>query len=132
MTKFFVASHGIIRDGDKILVTRRSKENDYMPGYWDFPGGKLEAGETPIVGLHREVKEETGLEVQVGATDYIFTNLEGLPESQYFLLVFECKYTGGDIILDPREHDDFKWVTMEELSEIKLIHFVEEWLKSKQ
>lgn len=129
MTKFKIAAHGIIRKDDKILATRRSDINDYKPLFWDFPGGKIEAGETAEEGLRREIREETGLEVKVNGVEYVFTNLEGLPEQQHFQLVYGCEYTKGEIVLNPEEHDEYQWLTIDELKHQDNVHFVKGWLE---
>jgi len=49
----------IIKDGKALLLKRRLND-EHKPGTWDIPGGRLEAGEDPISGLRREVKEEAG------------------------------------------------------------------------
>ena len=54
------SSSSFINNG-KVLITRR-KTNDKRAGFWEFPGGKVEAGETPQECLHRELKEELGTE----------------------------------------------------------------------
>lgn len=129
-TQFLIAVHGIIRQHDKILVTHRSSVNDYKPLQWDFPGGKLEPGETPEQGLEREIQEETSLKVTIDSIDYIFPMLEELPEREYILLVYECQYIGGEITLNPEEHDEYRWVTFEELPKLDLIHFVRSWVEN--
>lgn len=131
MTKFPVTTHGVIRKGDRILVVRRADDDEYMPGLWDMPGGKLELGETPEGGLRREVKEETNVEVEVGDIDFVFTDLKEAPDIQYFMLIFECKYISGDVVLNPEEHVDHRWVTMDELKEMSAMHFVRGWLQRK-
>jgi len=55
----------IIRKGDTVLLTRR-KQGQRMAGYWEFPGGKLEEGETLQACLEREILEELGWKIQVG------------------------------------------------------------------
>ncbi len=132
MTTFVISSHGIIRDGDKVLVTRRAPTVKYKPGHWDFPGGHLETGETPYENTVREIKEETGLEVKMLAIDHVFTNMENVPEMQYFQILFNAEYVGGEITLHAREHDEYQWVTIEELADMPLIHFVEDWARRQK
>ena len=54
----------VISDGDKILITRRPKDKRH-PGLWEFPGGKVDPGESPEKALRREIREELDAEVQV-------------------------------------------------------------------
>ena len=54
----------VIRKDDKYLIGLRASTAKYFPLHWDLPGGKLEEGEDPFVGIEREVKEETNLDVK--------------------------------------------------------------------
>lgn len=58
-----IVTAAVIRDGDKVLVARR--QSGHLAGKWEFPGGKLEPGESPKECLARELKEELGIEVAV-------------------------------------------------------------------
>lgn len=124
---FVVAAHGIIRKENKILVTRRSLNNEYKPGLWDVPGGKIEAGETVEEGLRREIREESNLEVHIRKIEYAYTNLDGLPKSQYVILVYVCDYKSGEVSLSPEEHDAYRWVVPHHIRTINAIHFLKEW-----
>jgi 8-oxo-dGTP diphosphatase len=57
---------GVLRREDKILICRRRADQPH-PGKWEFPGGKLEAGESPAGALIRELREELGIEAEPGA-----------------------------------------------------------------
>ncbi|MDD4938120.1 MAG: NUDIX domain-containing protein [Candidatus Shapirobacteria bacterium] len=121
-----VSVHGFIKKEDKILVTQRPLDDDYMPEFWDTPGGTLEFGEKCIDGLIREIKEETGLTVKVGKIIYCFDHLSN-PQRHQFTLVYECEYINGNVNLDPKEHQNFKWLTFEEVKKLpQKIHFLEE------
>ncbi len=63
---FIRVAAAIIRDGPLFLLTRRP-EGGHQPGWWEFPGGKIEPGETAAQALKRELREELGVEVSVGA-----------------------------------------------------------------
>lgn len=127
-----VSAHGFIKKGDKILITQRPLDDDYMPGYWDTPGGTIEFGEKCVDGLIREIKEETELDVKVGKIIYCFDHLSN-PQRHQFTLVYECEYIGGEVNLDPKEHQQFKWLTFNELEKLpQKIHFLEELIKYLQ
>lgn len=128
MPTFVIASHAIIKHEDKVLVTRRAVSDKYMSGFWDFPGGTLKIGETPVENIVREVQEETGLAVKILGLDHVFTNLEQAAEIQFFQILFNCEYIGGEITLSATEHDEYRWVTLTELEDMQLIHFVEDWM----
>ncbi|MEY9404412.1 mutator protein MutT [Bradyrhizobium japonicum] len=128
MTLFFGAAHGLIHLPDgRILITRRSIRNDYMPLYWDLPGGTVDPGERVEEALAREVMEEVSLEVRVGQILYVHTNLRGLPARQTFQMVFSCELIRGEVKLDPEEHDEYRWILQSELNQFKLIEFLEKF-----
>jgi len=131
-TKFYVAAHGLIRKyGDaKYLVTKRSADNDYMPNKWDIPGGTIDAGETAIMALKREIHEETRLDIDKIDIKYVYTNLDPLPDKQYFQIVFECimYICQPDAVVLDSEHSEYKWLTINEMNELDLMPFVRETL----
>ncbi|MEI8067619.1 MAG: NUDIX hydrolase [Candidatus Shapirobacteria bacterium] len=124
-----VAAHALIKKDNKYLVTKRPANDDYMPNFWDTPGGTIDFGEKILDALVREIKEETDLTVKVGNIIFCHNHLSGTERHQ-FELVYQCEYIGGDIKLDPEEHSEFKWVTLEEMESLQKITFLEELLKS--
>lgn len=122
MTQFFVAVHAFIQKDGKFLVTKRKSTDGYMPGVWDLPGGTVEVGETVEQALVREVTEETGLVVRIGAPLSAYTTLDSLPERQNVAIIYACDWVSGDVVLT--EHDEFRFVTREELAKLECIHFL--------
>jgi 8-oxo-dGTP diphosphatase len=128
MTNFYIAAHALIKKGNKYLVTKRSLQNDYMPMKWDIPGGTVEPGETIENALNREVKEETGITINVGCPLYIYTNFDNFPVRQTFQSIYLCKFIQGEIILNPQEHDQYYWLEKKDLYEIDSIAFLKEFI----
>jgi ADP-ribose pyrophosphatase YjhB (NUDIX family) len=93
------ASALVVRDG-RLLVTRRAREP--FAGWLDLPGGFIEPGEHPEQAVRRELLEETGLAVDVGALAGIFTDAYGDAGVTTLNLFYEARVTGGE----PRANDD--------------------------
>jgi mutator protein MutT len=129
-TKFFVAGHALIEKDGKNLVMRRSKLNDYMPLKWDIPGGIARPGETLEETIRREVKEETGLTIQVRNVVFIYANRDQLPARQTFQAVYLCQYLDGEVQLNPSEHDLYEWLDYDDIANINAIDFLRELVKS--
>ena len=101
---------------ERTVLLARRKPGGSLGGKWEFPGGKLEAGETPEQGLERELREELGIEVLVG--DYIGSvDFQNGP-NDYKLLAFVVTLLSGQII--PYEHEEIKWVPAGELDHFDL------------
>jgi 8-oxo-dGTP diphosphatase len=80
------------------------------PLAWEPPGGVLELGETIHDGLRREIKEETGLDIEPVALTGVYKNMT----RAIIALVFHCKITGGDLITTD-ETADHRWVTVDDV-----------------
>jgi mutator protein MutT len=101
----------------KVLLTCRPDHQDHA-GFWEFPGGKLEAGETPAQCLQRELKEELALEVSVFDTVYMLEHR--YPGKHVSLRFMRCIAKQGQ---HPRamEKQQFAWVKFDELGEYPLL-----------
>lgn len=100
----------IILRNNQVLAARRAPHK-HMGGYWEFPGGKIEPGETPKQSLARELSEEMGITVQVG--EHFYTNQHDYGEKQIMLSAYFCKWSEGDLMLN--DHDAIKWCASDEL-----------------
>ncbi|MCX8158000.1 MAG: 8-oxo-dGTP diphosphatase MutT [Verrucomicrobiae bacterium] len=105
-----VAAGLIFRHG-RLLVAQRRAE-DHLGGTWEFPGGKREAGESFEMCLARELREELGVEVQVG--ELVETVDHDYPEKQVHLRFFLCRILHGDP--QPLGCAALAWITPEEMA----------------
>jgi len=107
---------GIIRDKDKVLITRRAPKENHAGG-WEFPGGKVEENETPEECLARELKEELHLDVSIGefctqvTHDYGHININ--------LLAYYCIIVEAEIQVSV--HDKYQWVKINDLLKYDLL-----------
>jgi A/G-specific adenine glycosylase len=106
----FEVTAGIIWREDRFLITRRPPKG-LLGGLWEFPGGKLEAGEDLESCVKREIREELGIDIEVGvhltSVDHAYTHF------RITLHAFECRYRGGPIRLIGI--DDYRWIRPREL-----------------
>ena len=116
-----LVSLGLVIHEDKILLTQRKG----VPHIWELPGGKVEFNEEPSNAVVREVKEETGYEVEVLVKN---RRLAMLPLSysikvnsylQIILLCFECKLVGGELLIAKKEVDDVQWLSVNKVSDVR-------------
>jgi mutator protein MutT len=108
----------IYNDTGQILTIRRSKTAGRRALTWDLPGGNLEFGEVLQDCVLREIKEETGIEVE---NLLILGTSEGFDSENVFRVTvgYTAKATSTDVILS-YEHDDFRWVTPEEFTRLDI------------
>ena len=99
----------IIIDDDKVFATQRGY-GEFKDG-WEFPGGKIDKGETPEEALVREIKEELDTEIEV--INLLDTIEYDYPNFHLSMDCFICKIRSGTLVL--KEHEAAKWLTKEEL-----------------
>lgn len=103
----------IIRKGDKIFATQRGYGE--WQDWWEFPGGKMEVGETPENALKREIREELSAEISVGE---LLTTVEyDYPKFHLTMHCFLCTLVGEALHLN--EHEAARWLTKDELDSVK-------------
>lgn len=104
----------INEDGEPIIFATQRGYGDFKGG-WEFPGGKIEEGETPQEALVREIKEELETEITVG--DLIDTIEYDYPTFHLSMDCFWAKIVSGDLVLT--EHEAAKWLTKDELDSVE-------------
>ncbi|HEX4453675.1 MAG TPA: (deoxy)nucleoside triphosphate pyrophosphohydrolase [Kofleriaceae bacterium] len=115
MTRKLVVAGLVIRDG-RVLITQRTATQS-LALKWEFPGGKVEAGEAPVDALIRELREEIGVTVRVGRVwDVLF---HAYPEFDLVMLVYPCTIAAGE----PRavEVADLVWALPGELARWEIL-----------
>ncbi|MCD7892565.1 MAG: NUDIX hydrolase [Erysipelotrichaceae bacterium] len=113
--RFHITVKGIVIYKGKVLALKRVRPSSDGLGYWEMPGGGLEYGETPHEALVRELKEETGLDIEIIKPVYTFTAIR--PNYQTVGIGFLAIPTNDHVILSD-EHTDFKFVHSDELKEL--------------
>ena len=104
---------GIIIDGENILATQRGY-GEFKDG-WEFPGGKIEVGESAQEALIREIKEE--LDVIIEIKDFLDTIEYDYPKFHLSMECFICTIKEGNLIL--KEHEAAKWLIKENLNSVE-------------
>ncbi len=112
MEGHFRVAAAVLAERGRVLIAKR-KQDGRFPGLWEFPGGKLEKGESPEACLERELREEMGIEIRVDAlfcrTRYVS------PAYEVELLSYRVTRLEGEIRL--REHEEIRWVRPSELDD---------------
>lgn len=127
-----VNTNGVVFNGDKILVSQRSWEEEHMPGRWTIPGGKVDRTEGFVFDilqktLKREILEETGIEIEDNVqlvTNNTYTRENG---DHVVAIIFKCYYKSGEA--KPLEDTiDCRWVSIDEVKEMDFPPNVKEYI----
>lgn len=103
----------VLQRGGLILAARRGSGMT-QPGVWEFPGGKVEPGETPAEALRREIAEELGCTVDVG--EHVATCEHDSGSGIVILDTYRCTLVAGEPYAT--EHDEIRWVAASELADL--------------
>lgn len=106
-TYLFVAAAALVDEKGRILVQKRP-EGKPMAGLWEFPGGKVESGETPELALIRELREELNISVEQQDIEPLAFASEPLAEKHLILLLYICRRWTG--LVESPEALDLQWL----------------------
>lgn len=110
----FVVAAAIFRE-NRVLCVQRSKHTKECKSLkWEFPGGKVEVGESPEEALVREIREELSVDIEV--SEFLMTVEHTYPDFHLTMHVFKCVLDQGEITLN--EHVALKWLSLDELDQL--------------
>ena len=107
-----VVAVALIDDGNRVLIAKRP-EGKQLAGLWEFPGGKIDAGETPEDALIRELKEELGIELCRTCISPLTFASHTYDEMHLLMPLYICRTWDGEI--EPREGQEIAWVRTNKL-----------------
>jgi 8-oxo-dGTP diphosphatase len=114
--RILVVAALIRRDSDGRLLLSRRRPDQSLPGCWEFPGGKVEPGEAPVAALAREIEEELGCTIEVGAIDEVV--FHAYEHFDLYMLVYRATLVRGQP--RPVQVAEVSWFTPAELPGLQL------------
>ncbi len=116
-----IVATGFLIEKEKVLVVQKSKNEDFLPGKFEMPGGKVDFGEQPDEALVREFKEEVSLDIEVITPIHTFAYLSDNEMRHTVEIVYICKMKNDaqEITLG-KDHDSHRWISVNDLDELEL------------
>ncbi len=109
---------GLVEKDGKYLIAQRLNGNDLVVGKWEFPGGKVEEGETEEKAIEREIKEEFNLDIK--ADKFVCNTIHKYPNKVINLRLWHANVTNMDFSMDESDHNAYKWAALEEIGDFEL------------
>lgn len=121
---------GVVVKDNKVLIIQRSKDEESYPNLWELPSGKREPLESSNDAVVREIKEETNIDVKIIKPISVFEFKNEKPDEirDATQINFLVEYLGGEVKLSD-EHQNFKWISKEELDNFELSEEVRNIIK---
>ena len=111
MNNFRLGAKAFLINNNKLLILKRRSDDIQRLWIWELLGGRLEIAENPIEGIKREVKEETGVDIEV-LHPFKVRHFTREDNQIVTLLIFLCKTSDNEVIIS-KEHSNFEWVPLE-------------------
>ena len=112
VVNFRLAVKAFIVQRGKLFVIKRSEADIQSPGIWEVPGGRLNLGEDPILGLMREIREETGMYIEP-IYPLSVRHFKRSDNQTITMLIFLCRPVRGGKLKLSEEHSDYKWIDLD-------------------
>jgi 8-oxo-dGTP diphosphatase len=114
-----IAQKAIIVKENKVLLLRDPRMDEVI---WEIPGGRMNIEEEPRVAVAREIREELGIEIEVGPVLHMEQFIQGNEGKRAFVIVYECRMKDqmAQITMSPEEVSEIAWVSAEELPKYPL------------
>ncbi len=106
----------LIKKDNKYLIAKRSTGSEDVLGKWEFPGGKVELGESEEHAIEREIKEE--FEMDIKAIKFLISNICEYPSKTIDLRLYECRHISGNFHL--HDHSEYKFVDKKDIIKYEL------------
>jgi 8-oxo-dGTP pyrophosphatase MutT (NUDIX family) len=102
---------------EKVFLPKRAATKKFLPNVYELPGGHIDFGEDPIIGLKREIDEEFGAQIEVGDPFHVFTYTNEIKGSHSIEAIYFAQFTSEleNIALNPEDHSEFGWFAENEL-----------------
>jgi mutator protein MutT len=120
MESVYFAQKAFIVNNNKLLIIKKSKDDPYQPDKWEVPGGRIEEGETLLQHIQREVKEEAGININVGNPFYMWDwYINPDDKKRVVAVAVICTFKSGHATTENQLEDDYidkiEWVKIDEL-----------------
>lgn len=125
MRKQRIVADGVLWSNGKILMVKRASDAKFLPGYWEFPGGKVEYQETPEDALTREIHEECHVNVKI-LRPLLIDNfyIKSIAGTQFIDIFYLCVCPNDDsVVLNP-EHSEYKWLNLGAIEKLKISKYL--------
>ncbi|HXS14987.1 MAG TPA: NUDIX hydrolase [Candidatus Saccharimonadales bacterium] len=117
----------ILNNKGEVLMVKRADNDDFLPGLWEMPGGGTDFGEHPIQALKREIKEEVGVDVEVGKVCFVDDYFMEKDDEKIHRveLFYKCKLKNNDTeVRLSHEHSAYKWLSEENLKSLEMTAYM--------